>query len=386
MMIYRAALVRSEAIDLWPQDYVENPADDLSLAPRIAKARAKVQMDTYTPRFRSQHDLQYVRKTMATGLLATCRQVYREAALLFWCENTFRFSGDYEWFGIRRFLAAIGPRATSRIPKLEVFVPLDRDQDESSRRAKNAPKMQMEKVFKDDHCALVQNVDNVFHTLRELQSSLELHLILPKGSSLHENSFNGISDEFYIPEELGTGPPFLPRMTLIVESGAYMNGPDVPQHLTDLGVNVACLPGSFWKQDLNATDDGTELTELRRWVDPLASFDYLIGTPELFDETESFSIARRGGRANTTSGPRRAKRILKGFGGCKFTRRYGWDCVGCGKTEMFPGLDPRGWASKHCVFCQRITYHDVREVVEVKKMARAIRQGFTRRENVAARP
>jgi hypothetical protein len=215
MMIYRAALARSEAIDLWPQDYVENPADDLSLAPRIAKARAKVQLDTYIPRFRSQHDLQYVRKTMATGPPATCRQVYREAALLFWCENTFRFSGDYEWFGIRRFLATIGPQATSRIPKLEAFAPLDRDQDESSRRA---------------------------------------------------------------------------------------------------------------------------------------------------------------------------ERILKGFGGCKFTRRYGWDCVGCGKTEMFPGLDPRGWVSKHCVFCQRTTYHDVREVVEVKKIARAIRQGFTRRENVAARP
>jgi hypothetical protein len=108
-----------------------------------------------------------------------------------------------------------------------VFAPLDSDEDEPSRRVKNAPKMQMEKVFKDDHCALVQNVDNVFHTLRELQSSLELHLILPKGSSLHENSFDGISDEFYIPEELGTGPPFLPRMTLIVESGAYINGLDI---------------------------------------------------------------------------------------------------------------------------------------------------------------
>jgi hypothetical protein len=174
-------------------------------------------------------------------------------------------------------------------------------------------------------------------------------------------------------------------MTLIVESGAYMKGPDVPQYLTDLGINVVCLPGSFSKQDLNATDDGTELNELRRWVDPLASFDCLIGMPELFDETERVSIASRGGKANTTSGPRRTERILKGFGGCKFTRRYGWDCDGCGKTEMFLGLDPRGWVTKHCVFCQT-TYHDVREVVEVKKMARAIRQGFTRRENVAARP
>jgi hypothetical protein len=90
MMIYRAALVRPEAIDLWPQDYVENPADDLLLAPRIAKARAEVRMDTYIPRFCSQHDLQYVQKTMATGLLATCRQVYRDAVLLFWCENTLR--------------------------------------------------------------------------------------------------------------------------------------------------------------------------------------------------------------------------------------------------------------------------------------------------------
>jgi hypothetical protein len=100
----------------------------------------------------------------------------------------------------------------------------------------------------------------------------------------------------------------------------------------------------------------------------------------------------RGGKANTTSGPSRTERILKGFGGCKFTCRYCWDCDGCGKTEMFPALDPRGWVSKHCAFCQRTTYHDVREVVEVKKMARmarmarAIRQGFIWRENVAARP
>jgi hypothetical protein len=62
MMVYRAAFVRPEAIDLWPQDCVENPTDDLSLAPRIAKARAKVHMDNYIPRFRSQDDLQCILK------------------------------------------------------------------------------------------------------------------------------------------------------------------------------------------------------------------------------------------------------------------------------------------------------------------------------------
>jgi hypothetical protein len=53
---------------------------------------------------------------------------------------------------------------------------------------------------------------------------------------------------------------------------------------------------------------------------------------------------------------------------------------------MFPGIDPKGWVSKHCIFYQRTAYHDAREVVEVEGIARAMRQGFTRRGNVSARP
>ena len=110
MQIYRVALIRSTPIDLWPRAYIENPEDNPLLAPRIAKARDKFHGehrdngDAHIPTFRRQDDLQFVRKEMAVGLLATCKQIYNEAANLFWRDNTFRFSSDMEWFGVRRSL------------------------------------------------------------------------------------------------------------------------------------------------------------------------------------------------------------------------------------------------------------------------------------------
>lgn len=72
---------------------------------------------------RGQHNLNYVCKEMAIGMLATCKQINGEATMLFWRENTFRFSSDFDWRGLRRFLISIGPEARSRIRSLEVSPP-----------------------------------------------------------------------------------------------------------------------------------------------------------------------------------------------------------------------------------------------------------------------
>jgi hypothetical protein len=89
--IYYTSLTRITPIDLWPMKYTEDPSTETV--------------------FRIQEDLDFVRKEMATGLLVTCKQIFYETSTIFWSKNTFRFSGDIYWFGARRFLGQIGPRA-----------------------------------------------------------------------------------------------------------------------------------------------------------------------------------------------------------------------------------------------------------------------------------
>jgi hypothetical protein len=107
--------------------------------------------------FRLQEDLRFVRKEMAAGLLATCRQISHEASTIFWSKNTFRFSGDIYWFGARRFLRQIGPGALSQLKSLELFAPLvdmgcldttqlDNRVYSNAIYAKNKPKLHMVKA------------------------------------------------------------------------------------------------------------------------------------------------------------------------------------------------------------------------------------------------
>jgi hypothetical protein len=106
-LIYFAALARSTPIDLWPMKYEERDQDEENRCV-----------------FRLQEDLEWVRKEMASGLFATCKQISHQASSIFWSKNTFRFSGDIYWFGARRFLGTIGPRALSQLQSLELFAPL----------------------------------------------------------------------------------------------------------------------------------------------------------------------------------------------------------------------------------------------------------------------
>lgn len=197
--IYYISLVRDSSIDLWPGKYTEkSPTGEV---------------------YRLQEDLEFIRKEMGTGLFTTCKQIYYEASNIFWSRNTFRFSDDIYWFGARRFLAQIGPRAISQLQSLELFVPVmdavwgdpshgDGDWMLNAALAKNKPKMHMAKArakpwtrtrdpkhyqhgghprpenskrfgFAWPRTALQTNVDHVCYLLGMAKVSLELRLILP---------------------------------------------------------------------------------------------------------------------------------------------------------------------------------------------------------------
>ena len=137
--IYRFALVRDEPLDLWPHKWTKPNEEE---RPSIAGLKT-----------RYQESLEYIRKQMGTGLLGTCRQVYNEAASLFWSDNHFKFSGRSGWQGFLRFYLTIGPQARARIHSVAVHAPIymrwpvkDADNKDLNGRSKNFPHMHMVKV------------------------------------------------------------------------------------------------------------------------------------------------------------------------------------------------------------------------------------------------
>jgi hypothetical protein len=386
-LIYRAALVRDKPIDLWPAKYIEFPAEDPSLGKRIDKAREN---GGSTPVFRKQEDLQHVRKEMAIGLVATCQQVQREAGHLFWRENTFRFSSDIEWYGIRRFLSAIGPRPISLLQNLEIFAPLfETDGLESAPgsnihfsdiyEAKNEPKMHMPKARRQacNDSALARNVDFVCQLLDDAQVCLDMHLILPHGFAAIQTDYPDI------PENICIGPNFS-NLTLFVEAGAFLNGSGYPSELVQREINVVCQTGSFWKRTRDASEEASKITEEKRWSNPTADLDYLNGVATLLSPKEAVIAPGLGGRATKTPGLRKTSRALKGFGGCRFVQRDAFDCGTCGRTTVRIGSHPKEQDSirTNCPTCGQVTWHDRRDAVEVKMVGRALRQGFTAENSI----
>ena len=431
MMIYEAALVKPTAIDLWPHKYVETPENDPSLVARITKTQADPQprhrqRGPWVPKFRKQDDLLYVRKEMATGLLATCKQICQEATSVFWCKNTFRFAADGDWLGVRRFLATIGPSAIRRLRTLEVFVPLGhypatvdvQGPVEGWReicQAKNVPKLHMAKVGSSSKidAEVERNMEIVTSLLREAMSTLELRLIVPCGFTLNQNGWaTGVQPEIVIPEELQARRPFT-KVTLIVESGAYVYGAEIPEKIAGHGLDVVLMPGSFLKEAVDTTDEEAKVTELKRWGNAFDEFEILNGLQDLMKENDNrFGVPGRGGRVNKCPGTKKVERVLKGFGesknslcdsirdlcsnmmlmaiptplaavltrhssgGCRFISRLGFDCSGCQTTRFEPNLSHPNpflvWAN--CEGCGRFLHHDSREgVVVVKKRARYLR-------------
>jgi transcription elongation factor Elf1 len=392
-LIYHAALVRLEPIDLWPRKYIEHPEDVPSLASRLAKAQEKSQygLDTRSSFiFRQQEDLQHVRKEMAIGLVATCKQIQQEAGHLFWSENTFRFSSDLKWYGLRRFLSAIGPRPISLLRNLQVFapfhnfacltsVPRESINFEDLTDAKNEPKMRMGKARrkKDDRYfdldALARNVEYICFLLDEARVCADLHFILPNGFAANQQ------DEICIPESLKIGPRFS-SMTLIVEAGAALNGPGFPEMLLQSEIIVVCRPGSIWRLTRDADYEESKLTEEKRWSNPVSQLDYLIGIETLLQPPPAFEVVTPalGGRTTKEPGRRRkALRTLKGFGGCSFVHRKGWDCTSCGKTIVSVKTNEKvPYTPFLCSNCGTSLRLEERIIVEPKKVTRALRQGL----------
>jgi hypothetical protein len=407
--IYYYVLVRPIPIDLWPLKYKQGPPNG--------------------PIFRLQEDLLYVRKEMATGLLTTCKQLYDEAGNIFWSRNTFRFSGDIEWFGARRFLGQIGPRALSQIQSLELFAPLadahcldtysfhERYRNRildfytNAREAKNMPKTHMIKVqkqpwrgnFGDWHgrmilehtvFVLTSNVRYVCHLMDMAKTSLDLKLVLPKGFGLNsvDGPFYGTSgrymplpeggsywvqdNDLQLPEDLSRLLPLLTRrLTLVIEAGATLHRLELPEQFTKIGINVLCQPGSFFRTSPSQRV-ATELSEVKLWMDPNSKFDYVFGVSTLFDEPEEISVAARGGRATSKSSPRSVSRVLRGFGGCRFVELNEWNCV-CpplrgDKSKHKRGTPPRIQDNHH----QSEGQCSVNKRLEIKKKGRAVRNGI----------
>jgi hypothetical protein len=111
-LIYCAALYCPCPIDLWTDECIDRPESDPSLAPRIAKAQSRRPRFSaqWAPNFRRQSGLEYVRKEMVVNLLGTCKQIFNEAAPIFWSKNTWRFSG------VRYFFLEMFPSNTITAP------------------------------------------------------------------------------------------------------------------------------------------------------------------------------------------------------------------------------------------------------------------------------
>lgn len=187
--------------------------------------------------FRQQSSLLYVRRCLAVGLLATCCQIFTEAASYFWGENVWRFSDDQEWEVLLRFLLTIGPTAKSMIRKLEVLASDRKLDDVFSRDVhwyfKNHPKLHMVKLYHDD-----SRHETVWGMLASEKWLPQLDLIVPAGYKLRPgywgSSWYWNWDEFQMRCNVKT--------RIVVESGADLyNRKTISQ---EEGWDIIALPGS----------------------------------------------------------------------------------------------------------------------------------------------
>ncbi len=304
---------------------------------------------------------------MATGLLATCRQVGQEAALLFWQANTFRFSGDFDWHGIRRFLATIGPRAISCLQNLEVFIPLNimpwkNDEvmsEEEYRRscdARNSPKLHMAKVYMKGDRPWWVNIAETQLLLVEANSSLNLRFIIPREFVLWEEALSSDDCLFELIENLQNAAPAT-KMSVVIESDAILEGADTPEILVGAGVDVVCMRGSFWDQNKIVSQN----LKLKWFSDD--QFDYLLGVKRLFREEEKIGLPALGGKV--TAGPGyRLQRVLKGFGGSRFRAAYAYCCDRCNfmssNQTVYLAFD-----LMHCRACLNLGLHTRRDIIVI---------------------
>ena len=318
--IFRYALIRDEPLDLWPHKWTTHDED-----PKPEATMLKV---------RHQEDLGYVRKEMATGLLGTCRQVFNEAAMFFWGDNCFRFTGRSGWQGLLRFFLTIGPEARSRIRRVDVHAPIymrwpvkDSDGKDLNGRSKNFPKMHMAKIPEEGHLDR-QAIQRLCVILAQDKTLGEINFIIPEGfRNGDEDSFGGYDEDHDMEAESALRLQKIHQLdwikkTVIVEKGGYIAVEDGPQQIMNEGWDLVCEPGSFiWEKGTedkggNIDYEKHEVSERRTWTAPERDLDYLVGVRDLFQEAEEESKHANGGRHFVAR--KKIERVLKGFDGCGF--------------------------------------------------------------------
>jgi len=272
---------------------------------------------------------------MATGLLGTCRQVYNEAALFFWSDNHFKFTGRSGWQGLLRFFLTIGPEARSRIERVDVHAPIymrwpvkDSDGKDLNGRSKNFPKMHMAKIAEEGHLDR-QAIQRLCVILAQDKTMKEINFVIPDGfRNGDEDSFGGYDEDHDMESDSNIRLQRLQaldwiKMTVVVEKGGYLAVDNGPAQIMKEGWDLKCLPGSsIWEKGEedkggNVDYEKREVTGTRTWSAPSRDLDYLAGVKELFQEMEEVSKHANGGKhkKNTTV---KMERVLRGFDPCGF--------------------------------------------------------------------
>lgn len=386
--IYNLALISHFPIDLWPRDLIPKSAtdDDPVLTTRIAKYHAKREQAAWSntePAFRHQTGLVFVRKHLSLALLSTCRQIQREAGEIFYAENTFRFSGDVHWFGIRRFLGHLTIRQLKLLRRIEVFIPMatpktycdlgpiflgESESDKlilwwmASRNSKNHPKMRMggsgkldqrERESRSQWLDLERNIDFVKWRLEQAADlhELELKFVLPEGwqicrDGMRIRHFVWISDELVfevrlpeVAQELGS---LLGRkVEVVLEGGSKIKDMRTVKDLTSSGCDVKAEKGVWIPQSKTIPPpELVETTKERLWKDAASDYDYLIGVPDLYYVNDhKNTIDSREGKLKKASKKKNTERLLKAFGPDRFVRNDTGHVIWYGNVPVVQARD-----------------------------------------------
>ena len=282
-------------------------------------------------KIRKQASLTYVRKELAAGLLGTCHQVYKEAAMYFWSDNLFRFPGRSGWQGLLRFLLTIGPAARSHIKRLDVHAPMymrwpnkaDDDRDLNG-YSKNWPKMHMVKIPPEDHTdhAAAQRVCTILAQERTLE---EINFVVPasfrNGDMQEYGGYNdgGCTCYSQTPLKKIAELDFLHK-TVVVEEGGYLAVEKGPEQIMDEGWDLVCEPGSYIyeKKPGEAFYLKHKVDEKCMWKSPAREWDYLLGLSTLFPLPDEPAECHANGGKHKKKKVSPLGRELKAFGGCKF--------------------------------------------------------------------
>lgn len=278
ILIYEHALVSAKPLDLWPQQWWDETDLDTVVA-RNVRPPFKV---------RHQDSLLFIRKELATGLLGTCGQIHNEASSYFWSKNHWRFSGRSGWQGLLRFFLTIGPKARSRIQKLDVHAPIYMRWENSSfgfldGRSKNHPKMHMAKIEAEGHLDN-QTIQAVCGIIQQDRTLLELNFVVPGD---FRNGDEDIFGGYEMNHEGGTvalrcikNLDFVNK-TVVFEEKSYLAVKKGVEDILRQGWNVSCMPRSFiYEISENGYFEKTWIVKKRRWnvSDYVEGFDDTLQT------------------------------------------------------------------------------------------------------------